>query len=127
MRSYDVALTALAINAPLKWTDNVLSQHTVPDVVSARRGVSRRVAYAAVLRLAIVRELHVGLGVGVSDALALAARMLEPGGDGVYSAGALSIRIDMALIERRLGQRLTDAMESAPSPRRGRPPGRRAT
>lgn len=127
MRSYTVAVASLAIDAPLKWTDNVLSQYDVPDVVSARRGVSRRVAYSAVFRLAVVRELHLGLGIGVADALAMAARLLDPDSGGLHSAGALSVRVDLALIERRLGQRLADALESAPSPRRGRPRARRST
>ena len=29
MRSYDIAIASLTIDAPAKWTDNLLSQHAV--------------------------------------------------------------------------------------------------
>ena len=44
MRSYDVAVASLAIDATSKWTDNILSQHAVLGVISARRGVARRIS-----------------------------------------------------------------------------------
>src|SRR3982750_1848348 len=72
LRLYDVAIAALAINAPRKWVDNLLSHHDVPDVVIARRGIARRIPHSALLHLALARDLHVELGMSVRDALPLA-------------------------------------------------------
>ena len=126
MRYYDVAMTSLAIDAPLKWIDNLLSQYQVTDVIAARRGVARRVPHSALVRLALARELHVGVGLSVRDALELAEQLL--GGDGTGSAevrrASVRISCDRVALERSLERRLRDALESAPSPRRGRPPTR---
>ena len=73
----------------LKWTDNVLSQHDVPDVVSARRGVARRIPHTALLHLALIRELHADLGLSVRDALGLARQFLAPDGDGEAWRGSV--------------------------------------
>jgi hypothetical protein len=124
MRYYDVGIAALAIDAPPKWVDNVLSQHAVPDVVSARRGVSRRLSYSALLRLALVRELHVELRLGVRDALEFAAELLTTGDGSVHPRGHLRVAFDRSALERDLAARLGDVLESAPIPRRGRPPRR---
>jgi hypothetical protein len=124
VRHYDVAIAALAIDAPPKWIDNVLSQHAVPDVVSARRGVSRRLSHSALLRLALVRELHVELRLGVRDALELAAELLDTRDASVHARGHLRVAFDRSALERDLAARLGDALESAPIPRRGRPPRR---
>ena len=121
MRGYDVAIASLAIDAPLKWTDNALSQHAVPGVVAARRGIPRRISRTALLHLALTRELHVQLGLGVRDALALAIELLARDADPGVARGSLRLQCDRAALERILDLRLRDALESAPSPRRGRP------
>ncbi len=126
MRTYDVAIASLAIDAPLKWTDNVLSQHPVPGVVAERRGVARKIPHSALLYLAVTRELHSELGLSVRDAMALAPRLLMNEVNGVHSGGHLCVTLDRESLERDLGVRLRDALECAPTPRRGRPV-RRAT
>jgi hypothetical protein len=120
-------MTALAIDAPHKWVDNVLSQHIVPGVVAARRGVARRISHDALLRLALVRELHLELGLGVRDALGMAATLLTSDSSGVHHGRHLSVACDRNSLERDLEARLRDVLESAPTPRRGRPPRRRPT
>jgi hypothetical protein len=127
MRGYDVAITSLAIEAPIKWTDNVLSQHVVPGVTAAQRGVPRRISRTALLHLTLVRELHVQLGLGVRDALALAIEILAEGADRPIARGSLRLHCDRAALERTLDVRLRDALESAPRPRRGRPARSRPT
>ena len=128
MRSYTVAVVSLAINAPGKWTDNIISQHAVPGVISARRGVARRIPHHALVRLAVVRQLHADLGLGVADALRVAANILDTSNPpGVFSCGQIQLSIDRAELERVLHARLRDALESAPAPRRGRPPQRPKT
>lgn len=124
MRTYSVAVASLAIDAPQKWTDNAISQHAVAGVASARRGIARRVPRTALVLLAITRELHRALGLGVRDALALAGELLDREGDGVVRRGTLSLSCDRAALERAMDARLRDALESAPTPRRGRPPRR---
>ncbi len=121
MRSYNVAIASLAIEAPQKWTDNLLSHHVLPGVVSGTRGLARRIPYQALVRLALVRQLHTVLGIGVADAVRIAGVMLDSAGTPIYSGGQLSVTLDRAALERRLDARLADVLESAPTPRRGRP------
>lgn len=125
MRSYDVAITSLAIGAPAKWTDNVLSQFPIPDVVLEHRGVARRIPHSGVVRLALVRQLHVELGLSVRDAVRRAEELLGTDGSCVAAGDALQLVLDRAALERRVDLALREALESAPAPRRGRPPGRR--
>lgn len=126
MRSYSIAIASLAIGAPPKWTDNLLSHNDVPGVVLERRGVARRIPHAALLHLALVRELHAQLRLGVRDALALATELLARHDDVVHRGGHLRVTYDPVSLERAVSARLREALESAPIPRRGRPP-RRAT
>jgi hypothetical protein len=124
MRSYSVAISSLAIGSPHKWLDNLLSHFPIPEVASERRGVARRVPHSALVRLALSRELHVELGLGVRDALALAGELLSSADGAVSRGGHLRVTCDRLALERRVGDRLRDALESAPMPRRGRPVGR---
>lgn len=124
MRSYDVAVASLAIGAPRKWTDNVISQHRLPDIFSERRGVARRITHPGLIRLALVRELQMELGIGIADALIVADDVLREGSEGVHHAGVITLQADLAALERRLTRQLEEVLESAPAPRRGRPPSR---
>lgn len=124
MRSYTVAIASLAIDAPTRWTDNILSQFAIPDVISVQRGVARKLTYAAVVRLAIIRQLHTELGIGAGDAIRLAAELLRSDTVGVFESGHLRLTVDRSDVERMVNSRLADALESSPIRRRGRPPGR---
>jgi hypothetical protein len=119
---YDVAVSSLAIDAPAKWTDNLLSEHTLPDIISAHRGIARRIAYPALVRLALIRQLHTGLGLGVGDAVRVAGDLLDSEGTDVHESGHLRLTYDRVGLERALNERLASVLESAPAPRRGRPP-----
>jgi hypothetical protein len=127
VRLYDVAVASLAIDAPRKWVDNLLSHHDVPDILSARRGVSRRIPHSALLLLALTRSVHVDLGMSVRDALRLAATLLAGGEGAVHESGHLRVTFDRSGLERTVRARLGEALESAPTPRRGRPRARAAT
>lgn len=124
MRSYDVAIASLAIHAPPKWTDNVLSQHSVPGVAVARRGVARRIPHATLLQLGLTRELHTGLGLSVREALPLARQLLSADGESAVQRGVVQLVLDRTRLEQAIEHRLREALESAPTPRRG-PPARR--
>ena len=124
MRLYSVSVAALAIQMPLKWLDNAISQHSLPEIASARRGVSRRITHSALLHLALTRELHLGLGLSVRDAIGLARELLSRDGETDAWRGPVHIICDRIALERTLSERLRAALESAPTPRRGRPPQR---
>ena len=117
-------MTALAIDAPLRWTDNVVTLHDIPGVSGSQRGIARRVAHQALLTLAVVRQLHVSLGMSVRDAVHMAPSLLADPPVGVPGSGQLCVTLDRSALERELERRLRAALESAPVPRRGRPPGR---
>lgn len=121
MRLYSIAVVSLAIGAPTKWTDNLIAHHEIPDVRSRTRGVARGVSWNALVRIALVRELHLGLGCGVREAVSLADLLLRAT-MGTTSAGRwLTVTFARAAFEQELQRRLADALESAPRPRRGRP------
>ena len=124
MRAYNVAVASLAIGAPSKWTDNLLSQHDVAHVVSTRRGVARRIPHAALLHLALTRELHVRCGMSVREALELARQLLAGDEGTAVTRGSVRITCDRGALERALDRGMREVLESAPTPRRGRPPRR---
>jgi hypothetical protein len=124
MRLYDIAVATLAVGAPRKWTDNVLSQHELPDVISVRQGVARRIPYPALIRLAVIRQLHTHLGIGVANAIQFADRLLDSGQAAVLEAGQISLSLDLISLRKAVDERLASALESTPSRRRGRPPRR---
>lgn len=122
MRTYTVALVALAIQAPPKWVDNLLSQHPVLEGVPVRRqGLARRISHRALIHIAVVRQLNHELGLSVADAVSAAPALLSLEGGGVLMRGHLRLSFDAPALERDLLSRLRDALESAPSPCRGRP------
>ena len=121
MRLYDIGLASFAIDAPLKWTDNLLSQHFVPGVRSIKRGVARQFSYQTLVRLAIIRQLHTSFGVSVAEAVKIADELWESDGH-FYSVGPLRLILDMQALEHTLQDRLRDAHESVPVRKRGRPP-----
>jgi len=120
VRLYSIAVTALAVDAPVKWTDNLIAHHPIADVRSRSRGVARGVSWAGVVRIALIRTLHLQLGCGVREAVALSDGLLRA--DGTLMLGeCVTLAIDRAALERDVQRRLAEALESAPSPRRGRP------
>lgn len=124
MRLYSIAVTALAVGAPLKWADNLVAHHEIPEVRSRRRGVARGVSWAGVVRIALIRALHLKLGCGVQDAVALSHALLQAPDGATKLGGLLTLAVDRTALEHELRARLADVLESAPSPRRGRPPRR---
>jgi hypothetical protein len=122
VRGYDVGAAALAIDAPRKWVDNLLTTFDLPGVASVRQGVSRRISYPALIRLALIRELVGELRMGAGDAVDFAAKLLDSGHETVLDVGQIRLIVDLPAISRRLDERLSATLESAPRPRRGRPP-----
>jgi len=121
MRLYSVALTALAIKAPHKWTDNLIAHYDIPDVRSRKRGVARGVSWPGLVRIALIRELHVALGCGVRDAVALSDVLLRAPSGQVAVGRWATLGFERSTLEQDLQRGLAEALESAPRPRRGRP------
>ena len=124
MRSYDLRVAALVIRAPGKWIDNLLSQHDVVEVARARRGIARKISHPALVHLALTRELHESLGMAVRDAIRLSRVLLASTNEAGVPIGHLRLSFDRVTLERTLDMRLREVLESAPAPRRGRPPRR---
>ena len=122
MRLYSVAVCSLVVNAPAKWMDNLLSQHDIPGVAHRDRGLPRGVSWHALVRIGLIRILSHELGCSVRDAVALAERLMDR--PEMEIVDVIAIRFDRSLLEVRLQERLNYALETAPRPRRGRPPRR---
>jgi hypothetical protein len=121
VRLYSVAVTALAVDAPAKWTDNLIAHHDITEVQSRARGVARGVSWAGLVRIALIRELHLTLGCGVREAVALSDLLLRAPAGHVRLGRWSTLGFDRRMLEEDLQRRLAEALESAPRPRRGRP------
>jgi hypothetical protein len=121
VRLYSVAVTSLAAGTPEKWTDNLLAQHEIAGVQSRSRGVARGISWPALVQVALIRELHTRVGCSVRDAVSFAATLLADPNDLLALGPRLTLGFDRARFEQDLHRRLTEALESAPRPRRGRP------
>ena len=121
MRLYSVAIASVAIEAPEKWTDNLIAHHELGGVHSRARGVARGISWPALVHIALTRELHIRIGCSVRDAVSFATAILAAP-DSLMTAGPyLTLTFDRERFERDLQRQLADALESAPRPRRGRP------
>ena len=125
-RAYSVAAAAFALDVAPKWLDNFLSQHAVPGVVAAERGVARRIPLSALVLVAIARDLQRELGVGLGRGLEAAIRLAATDDDTCLLpiGEAAVLRVDVAALRRAIEDRLVIAMEILVAPRRGRPPAR---
>jgi hypothetical protein len=126
-RGYDARSVALAIDAPAKWLDNLLSHHAFPGVAGGRQGLQRHISYDGLLAIAVTRLLAVDLGLPTRRAAELAAQAVQRRDEhamDVETPGGVTIVLPVKEIEARLRERLFEAAESVPRIRRGRPPGR---
>lgn len=122
-RAYSVAAAAFALDVAPRWLDNFLSQHAVPGVVAAERGVARRIPLSALVLVAIARDLQRELGVGLGRGLEAAVRLAGRDDDAsmLPIGEAAVLRVDVAALRRAIEDRLVIAMEILVAPRRGRP------
>lgn len=120
-RAYSVHITAVTLGVPVKWVDNVLSQHDIPGVASSRQGVERSISDLGIRVLEMVRMCAHELGLTISRSVEIAVAATS-GSDArfiIQSGGEL--RFDIDAIDRRLRERLMDAIEATPRRARGRP------
>ncbi len=121
-RGYTVATAALAVGAPVKWVDNVLSHFSIGGVAQSRQGIARRISAEAMFRLRVIRSLSELLGLPMELAVAGAEELVQKGFWEVGRGLVVSLSREEALSD--LESRLEYAVEAAPLPRRGRPPGK---
>ncbi len=123
-RAYSVRLVSLTLSTPLKWLDNLLSHHDLPGVVGGRQGVERQISGEGLLAIEMSRLLTSDLGVPVSRAVALVNFALANRVANRLTCeldSGVTLAFDAERIERRLRQRMTEAVESLGHVKRGRP------
>ena len=120
-RAYTVATAALALGVPAKWVDNILSHNKVTGVRQERQGVARRLGIEGLIVLALTVVLVNELGLSTTRAISVAEGIVKSRGRYLVARG-LSIEIDLEVFEASLLEQLESAVETAPIPRRGRPP-----
>lgn len=119
-RAYTVATAALALDVPAKWVDNILSHHTVSGVDQQRQGVARKLSIDGLLVLGLTTFLIQEVGAPAPKAIGIAEALLRNKGR-YESPRGLSLILDLSAFQTSLLERLENAVEMAPVPRRGRP------
>jgi len=104
----------------MKWLDNVLSHNRVSGVAQQRQGVSRRLTVEGLVGLAVAILLVRELGLPVAKAIAVAENLAKNDGRYVAPQG-LMLTLDLPSFRGDLLERLENAVEIAPVPKRGRP------
>ncbi len=118
-RAYTLTAAALALDAPSKWLDNILSHYSVPGVEQKRQGVARRLSIDGLLVLAVALTLMREIGLPALRAIHTAQDLAK--NNGSYRSERLSLSIDLVSFRDELLGRLESAVEIAPVPKRGRP------
>ena len=78
-------------------------------------------SWAGVVRIALIRALHLELGCGIREAVMLSGTLLRDASNTATLGARLVLGFDREGLEQDVRQRLGEALESAPRPRRGRP------
>jgi hypothetical protein len=104
-----------------KWLDNVLSHHSIPGVVSERQGVERTISDLGIRTLELVRLLVQELHAPISSAVQIATSIAASHESSFRTPSGMEIRVDIDALDRRLRDRLMDAVEATPRLQRGRP------
>jgi hypothetical protein len=124
MPLYNTATAAVAMGVTPKWLDNLLSHNNIDGLQSDSQGVARRLSIATVTVLVLTKELIDALELPAPIALRIATAIVaNPDGELLLSPTVhLTLRADDLRLD--VLDRLTRAVEIAPTPRRGRPPKR---
>ncbi len=120
-RAYTVATAALALGVTAKWVDNILSHNKVLGIRQERQGIARRLSIDGLIILGLTALLNSELGLPTAEAIRVAEEIAKTNGQ-YFARYGLSVQIDLASFQAGLLERLENAVEIAPVPRRGRPP-----
>ncbi len=124
MPLYNTAAVAAAIRVHPKWVDNVLSHNDIAGVQSESQGVARKLSLAAVILLALTRQLTDELNIPCAGALDIAGRLLDAPDGELSLSPNFRLVLNSDLFRAHLLNELALAVEATPTPRRGRPPKR---
>ena len=119
-RAYTIATAALTLGTSIKWLDNVLSHNRVSGIAQERQGVSRRLTVEGLVGLALTVLLVRELGLPIAKAIGVAENLANNEGRYIASRG-LMLTLDLSSFRADLLERLENAVEMAPAPKRGRP------
>lgn len=123
-RTYDTRTAAAVVDAPVKWIDNLLSHHSLPGIAPGRQGSQRQISEEALLAILMVRRMTIELGIPVRFAADIVRKIGPQSQELRYETlSGVALLFPRAALEALLRSRLLDAIESAPRPQRGRPPG----
>ena len=118
MRAITTDTAAAAIGIQKKALDNLLGRLDLPEAVSGRQGVDRRIPVTLLPELLVAVEISERLGVSVRAAFDLARRLSAGPIDlGPY----LHLRADFSSVRGEVEEQLEVAIESVVRKRRGRP------
>jgi hypothetical protein len=120
-RAYTIATAALTLGRPVKWLDNTLSHIRVSGVQQKRQGVARRISIDGLQILSIATLLINDLGIPLAGAIEIAGELASSGGQYTTPQG-VTLQLNLEKVRGDLLERLENAVEIAPAPRRGRPP-----
>jgi hypothetical protein len=123
-RAYTIATAALALGVTAKWLDNILSHNKVSGIRQERQGIARHLSVEGLMILGLTALLNSELGLPTTDAIRVAEAIAKTNGQ-YFARQGLSVQIDLASFQASLLERLENAVEIAPVPRRGRPPTRK--
>jgi hypothetical protein len=107
-----------------KWLDNLLSHFDLPGVSGGtRQGLERSVSMHGMLAIEMVRLATQELGMPLARAVSIATQTLaaDPLRGATRSASGILIEFPISELERRLRERLVEAVEAAAIVPRGRP------
>lgn len=124
MPLYNTATAAAALEVSPKWLDNILSHNKLHGLPSDSQGVARRLPLPAILVIALAREFIHTTGLSAPAALTLATRLLNLSGQSTPISPIFTITVNIDALKTTLLHKLARAVETAPTPRRGRPPTR---
>ncbi len=124
MPLYNTATTAAALGVTAKWLDNLLSHNEIDGLHQESQGVARRLSLASVTQIALAKDLIDELAMPARAALRAASRILRETDGNLTLSPLLDVRVSPTELRAYVLDRLSRAVEIAPSPRRGRPPKR---
>lgn len=118
MRAVTTATAAAAIGVSVKALDNLLTRIDLPEALSGRQGVERRIPVSLLPELLLSTEIAQKLDIPVKSAFAIARRLV---------AGTLDLRpilrlqADLPAVRSEVDEHLELAIETVVRRRRGRP------
>ena len=123
-RAYSIDIVVFTLKLSRRWLDNLLSRHEIPGVFKGTQGVERRISTDGLVVIEACRMLNLELGVSLDRAAGIASSAFGPPGSDLpqfVTQSGLRVDFPLADIERRIFERLTEAVETVARPRRGRP------